>query len=113
MESRASGSASGMALLHHLCSWPRCSKATSVSTKSTTTEAGTTSATCSAWPASSVAAATGRRVEGKSAQQVPDNGQVKLGLVSSCSSWPSVGLEFETWSKVSLYVVDNKNQKEV
>ena len=51
--------------------WPRCSKATSTSTRSTTTELGTTSATCSAWLASSVAAATGR-VERKSRQQMPD-----------------------------------------
>ena len=42
--------------------WPRCSKATSISTRSTTTEVGTTSASCSASHAFSVAAATRQRV---------------------------------------------------
>ncbi len=42
-------------------------------------ELGITSATCSAWPASSVAAATVRRVGSKSRQQVPSavTGQIK------------------------------------
>jgi hypothetical protein len=48
-------------LLRHLCLWPRFSKATSVSTRSTTTEPGTTSAICSAWRASLAVAATGRQ----------------------------------------------------
>ena len=56
---RAFGLGSGRALLRRSCLWHHCSKATSVSTRSTTTELGTTLATCSALPASSVAAATG------------------------------------------------------
>src|ERR1700719_1278740 len=51
-----------MVLLRHSCLWRRCSEATLASTRSTTTEPGTTSATSSAWPASSVAAATAQRV---------------------------------------------------
>jgi hypothetical protein len=45
---RAFGLGSGRALLRRSCLWPHCSKATSVSTRSTTTELGTTLATCSA-----------------------------------------------------------------
>src|SRR5208282_2696867 len=60
--SRVSGLGSGRALLRRSCSWSHCSKATSISTSSTITELGTTSATCSASPASSVVADTVRRV---------------------------------------------------
>src|SRR5579864_3984618 len=42
-----------------VCSWPRYSRATSMSMRSTTMDPGTTSAIYSAWPVSSEGAATG------------------------------------------------------
>ena len=72
---RAFGLGSGRALLRRSCLWPHCSKATSISTSSTTTELGTTSATCLASPAASVVAATVRRVGSDYDGQVLGNAQ--------------------------------------
>ena len=48
MALRAFGLGSGRVLFRRSCLWYHCSKATSVSTRSTTTELGITLATCSA-----------------------------------------------------------------
>src|SRR5256884_2187615 len=101
----ASGLGSGRALLRRSYLWPRCSKATSVSTRSTTTVLGTTSATCSAWPASSVVAATGRRVGSKSQQSVPDEQRARRGGLE--------GLAMTNRWGISSWVLRNATRYEI
>ena len=74
----ACGSDSGRVLLRRSSLRHHCSKASSISTRSTTTEFGTTSASCLASPVSSVAASR-LRVGSKSRQGVLDKrGQLAL-----------------------------------